>query len=79
MRSRLDFFDETGFERFHGNPKALDAAVRELHADALKIGTERAFRLFNELETDTSALFALTFVDDAASLDRALPGDGANS
>ena len=76
---RSDFLDEAGLQRLHGHPKALDAAVRELHADALKIRAKRAFRLFDELETDAPALLALTFVDDAAALDGTLAGDCANS
>lgn len=79
VRRRLDFFDETGLERLDGNPEALDATVRELHADTLKIRTERALRLLDELETDPSALLALTFVNDAASFYRTLACDCANS
>lgn len=78
-RSGLNFFDETSLEGFHGNPKALDATVRKFHADALKIRTERALRLLNELKTDTSAFLALTFVDDAATLNRTLACNCANS
>ena len=79
LSRKLDFFDETGLERLDGNPEALDAAVRKLHADALKIRAERALSLLDELETDTSAFLALTFVNDAATLDRALTCDCANS
>ncbi len=79
VRRRLDFFDETGLERLDGNPETLDATVRELHADALKVRTERALRLLDELKTDTSALLALTFVNDAAPFNRTLACNCANS
>lgn len=76
---KSDFFDQTGFQRFDGNPKALDAAVRKFHADALKIGAERALRLFDKLKTDPAAFLALTFVNDATSFDRTFSCDCANS
>ena len=75
----LRFFDESGFEGLNGNPEALDATVRKLYADALKIRLKRAFRLLDELETDPAALLALTFVNDAASLRRTFSCDCANS
>lgn len=77
--SKLDFFDEACLECLDGNPKALDAAVREFHADALKIRAERALRLLDELKADPSAFLALTFVNDTASFYRTLACDCANS
>lgn len=75
----LDLLDETGFEGLDGDPKTLDATVRKLYADALKVRTEGALRLLNELETDPAALLALTFVNDTTSFDRTLTCDCANS
>lgn len=66
-RNRLRLLDKTGFERFYRNPNAFDAAVRHFRANALQIRFEGALGLFDELEADTAALLALTFVNDFAS------------
>ncbi len=70
---------ETGLEGLHGDPEALHGAIGHLHADALKVRLERALGLLDELETDAAALLGLTLMDDAATFDGALAGDGADA
>jgi len=78
-KNQLNFFDQAGFESFNRNPEAFDASVRQFHADALKIRTKCAFRLFDELKPNPAALFALTFVNNATTFDWAFSCNCANS
>jgi hypothetical protein len=52
---------------------------RKFHATALNVRTENALGLLDELEADAAALLGLTLVNDIATLDRALAGDGADA
>lgn len=79
MEKQLSLGDKTGLEGLCGHPHALDLPGRQFHTDALDIRLEYALGLLHELETDTAALLALTFVNDAAAFDWALAGDGANA
>jgi len=78
-KEQLDLFDQACFESFDRNPEAFDASVRQFHANALKVWAKCAFRLFDELEPDTAALFALTFVDNATTFDWTFSCNCANS
>ena len=71
--------NETSLHCFHGNPHALYLAGRKFHATALYVRTENALGLLDELEADAAALLGLTLVNDVATLDRALAGDGADA
>ena len=66
-RVKLRLFDETSLDGFYADPFALDCAVCHANANALHIGLECALCLLDELQTDTAALFALTFVNDSAA------------
>jgi hypothetical protein len=79
LRRGLDFFDETGFNRLHGDENALGAAVGGFNSDSLEVGTEFAGRDGRDVRADASAFFRLTFAVDAAAFDGAFACDCADS
>lgn len=64
---------------FGAYPHAFDLSTGQLYADTLQVGAECALAGFNQLQTDASAFFAETFVNDAASANGAFAGDCADS
>ena len=63
----LGFFYQAGFKSLCAYPNALDGAAFGAYANTLNIGLKSAVNLFYKLQTDTAALFALTFVYDFAA------------
>ena len=71
-RKSLRLFDQARLDCLCADPLTLYCAACRTYADALHIGFESALCLLYELQTDTAALFALTFMDDGATLYRTL-------
>ncbi len=79
LRGGLSLFHEAGFDGLHAHPHAFYLARGEAYFNALKVGTELAFRRFRYVCTDTAALFALTFTVDSAAGCGTLACNCANS
>lgn len=63
----LGLFYQAGFKSLCAYPNALDCAAFGAYANTLNIGLKSAVNLLYKLQTDTAALFALTFVYDFAA------------
>ena len=72
FHAKLRFFNKTGLNSLCAYPHTLYLAVCKTNAYALNIGLEYAIVLLYELQTDTAALFALTFVNDSAAFNGTL-------
>lgn len=77
--SNLGFLDQPGLDRLDRNEHALRAAVRQLHANALKIRAKLALRDAGHVSPDAAALFGLTLAVDDRAFDRTPTGDCTNS
>ena len=77
--SALGLFDHARLDGLGADPQTLNRTAGSAYAYALDIRLECALVLLDELKTDTTALLALTFVDNLTAFYRTFAGDCAYS